>query len=241
MIIDAHCHLGSKHGHEVTVEALLSDLDRAGVDKAVVFGRIANFREEFNDFIAECVATHPDRLIGFAVVNPRRENGAEELRRAVTDLGMKGLKLHPTWHSYHIDDHELMDPIFRTCDQFGIPVLIHGVMDSHFLFPHQFGVIAARYPGLTIVWEHMGEFQNVDLAMRIAGSHANIHFGTSMTFTSTITRAYGVVGAERILMGTDWPFQDQRAEICKVKVAVEDEEAQRRILGENAVRLLGIG
>src|SRR2546428_790736 len=48
-----------------------------------------------NDFVAGCVRRHPDAFLGFASVDPWKGRAAEaELRRAVTDLGLKGLKLH---------------------------------------------------------------------------------------------------------------------------------------------------
>src|SRR3984957_21009713 len=50
-----------------------------------------------NDFVAGCVNAHPDVFLGFASVDPLQGDAAvAELERAVRELGLRGLKLHPT-------------------------------------------------------------------------------------------------------------------------------------------------
>jgi predicted TIM-barrel fold metal-dependent hydrolase len=51
-----------------------------------------------NEYVAKSVKKYPNMLIGFALVDPQRgREAAEELKRCVTKLGIKGLKLHPAF------------------------------------------------------------------------------------------------------------------------------------------------
>jgi Amidohydrolase/Pyridine nucleotide-disulphide oxidoreductase len=70
-------------------------MDRANVDRPVVFPFVEVIDSHYNDWMAETVAKYPDRLIGFAAVNPWHAGAADEARRAVSEKGLRGLKLHP--------------------------------------------------------------------------------------------------------------------------------------------------
>ena len=69
-----------------------------------------------NDYVAAVVRSDPERFIGFASVNPAyRGVGAavEELRRAVTELGLAGVKLYPMYQHWAANDPDLAFPIYR--------------------------------------------------------------------------------------------------------------------------------
>ena len=125
MIIDSHNHLGGGPRQQ-TPEALLALMDRAGVDRAVAFPYVEVLDPGHNDWMAEAVARYPDRLIGYAAVNPWQVGAADEVRRAVLEKGLRGLKLHPFLHGYSLAQHDLLDPIFEVCRDLGIPLVIHG-------------------------------------------------------------------------------------------------------------------
>jgi len=84
--------------------------------------------EETNDYIAAVVKEFPDKFIGFAAVNPKFRGvkaAVKELDRAVTELGLSGLKLYPCYDHYSVDDRELAFPIFEKAEDLGIPVLAY--------------------------------------------------------------------------------------------------------------------
>ncbi|MFX0028043.1 MAG: amidohydrolase family protein, partial [Candidatus Hermodarchaeota archaeon] len=84
-------------------ERLVSEMDDAGIDKTVIFGVDYEFLfkgkisyREYNDMVAGYVNKYPDRLIGFAAIDPRRgKNAIQELERCIDELGFKGVKLWP--------------------------------------------------------------------------------------------------------------------------------------------------
>ncbi len=98
MIIDFHIHIPMNWVRENTsprsvAEKILTFMDDSGIDVVVILP-IAPYIS--NEYVYKVVSYEPKRLIGFASVLPNPADIAvEELRRAIVDLGLKGLKLHP--------------------------------------------------------------------------------------------------------------------------------------------------
>ena len=85
--------------HVWPLSLFITQLDAAGIDKAVLSAEDVTTRAGgvivSNEEVKKLVDMYPDRLIGFAGVDPRREDAAEVLEKAFTELEMKGLKLSP--------------------------------------------------------------------------------------------------------------------------------------------------
>src|SRR3990170_4948892 len=117
MIIDSH--LGMRHpATDEGVNEILGQMDSAGIDKAVTWSLPISMEREVikknNDRISSVVEKYPDRLIGFANVNPLDPDFAvDELSRAIGQLGLSGLKLHPKVHGYRICDPRTLRVIER--------------------------------------------------------------------------------------------------------------------------------
>ena len=96
MIIDSHVHIkgGDYFRRQFDPDATVRMLDDAGIDKACVFS-ICLPSYESNLLTRNAVTGREDRLIPYAHVLPEEgELAAIELRRAVEDWGIRGLKLH---------------------------------------------------------------------------------------------------------------------------------------------------
>ena len=64
---------------------------------------------------------HPDRFIGFAIISPRyRQEALYEVDRCVKELGMKGLKMHPSAGSWHADS-DIVNPVMEKARQYKAP------------------------------------------------------------------------------------------------------------------------
>ena len=120
MIIDSHNHIGKRKGINFTAEEMIEWLDKAGVDACVVTSQVETIN---NDYVAEMQKKYPDRIIGYAVVNPWEWEAEEELERCFRDLNLYGLKLNPTRHGFALDRHEIVDPLFKICEKYNKPVL----------------------------------------------------------------------------------------------------------------------
>jgi 2,3-dihydroxybenzoate decarboxylase len=91
-----------------------------------------------NDRLHEVVKAHPDRFAGFAALpTPAPEAAADELERAVTELGFKGGMIHGLTNGEFID-HRKYWPIFERAQALDMPIYVHPG------YPHP-DVLAAYY------------------------------------------------------------------------------------------------
>jgi predicted TIM-barrel fold metal-dependent hydrolase len=218
------------------VEMLLGEMDAAGVDMAAVTG-LGQMID--NDYIAECARVYPERIIAFGQINPRPPDAVDQLN-ALGDAGVfRGIKLHPTCHGYHFADHGLLDPIFATCRDLGIVVLVNA-LDDPFCAPLSIEEIARGFPEVPVIIAHMGTAWNTTEAILVAERTENLYLDTSSAELLSVREAYKTIGPDRLLMGTDWPGSDFEIERLKMAKAISDPNHLRQVEGENFARLVGI-
>jgi predicted TIM-barrel fold metal-dependent hydrolase len=183
-------------------------------------------------------------VLSLGTVHPDQPDVAAELRR-VRDLGLPGIKLHPEYQSFAPDEPRL-DPVWRTCRDLGLTVLLHAGGDRAFRPPFRatptvVGRVVRAWPGLTLVAAHLGGFQMWDEFEReLAGQP--LHLDTSYTIGFLpdeqflrIVRRHGVA---RILFGSDGPWQDPAEALANFRRLPLTPAEQRAILWENAARIL---
>lgn len=243
-IIDFHCHVDEApaFGWIDPPEKLVPLLDDAGIDKAVCMTYVdyPGLNPSAVDYLAEACARFPDRLIPFIRLNPNFGSEAREaLDRGVSELGYRGLKLHPTTTLAHpADDPTVV--LLRRCGELGIPVLFH-CGDDPYTTPQALALAAERAPETSIVLGHMGGYLHVDDAIHAAERIPNLYLETSaMPYPAKIGEAVARVGAQRVLFGSDGPGCNPALEIEKVRMAGLEPDAEALVLGGNAAPLLGV-
>jgi len=262
-IIDAHCHIGPP----LLGEELIEMMDEAGVDKAVVFAtpfRWSLPREDnyynTNDYIAEMQNKFPERLLGFACINPHYGGSKElampnlaagELERCVKELGLRGIKMHPENHCFCVDAHiggELMETLVRLQQEHKrkIPILSHA-MTTMGATAYQFADLASRYPEVPIIMAHGAGFQNLYFpSMAPVKEHENLFVDTAMT-TVDDSRLIGTartLGVDKIVFGSDHFLRGQKNLYGNffyiLERAFPDPEERAQILGGNMAKILGL-
>lgn len=254
-IWDAHVHLGMPDIDELrpdqrdielgSCDRLIKDMDRNNITRSLIFPTAAVGRqyEERNDEISTCVKSHPGKFIGFARVNPRLGTIAiEEVKRAATKLGLRGLKLHPETEQFR-PDHEVHKPMFETITQLGLIVLIHsaplggtgGARAPVYSSPFYIERIAQRFPKLKIILSHLNEDSLI-----VMERNQNMYADTAQApHTTTIRHALEMGFEDRICFGSDWPYASgQKFEIFRVKEAVLEENIRKKIFYKNLKSLL---
>ena len=127
-----------------------------------------------------------DRLVGFASVDPLKSSAADDLERAVTDLGLRGLKLAPAMQRVFPDDPRL-EPIYARAEELGVPIVFHAGMSwepgSRLVYgqPLRFEQVAAEHPRLRIVLAHLA-WPWVMEAVALALKYTNVHLDTSALY-----------------------------------------------------------
>lgn len=242
MVIDAYNNTWQQagasdylSGDEYGVDRMLAAMDTAGVEKAIAcsLGQAID-----NDHIVSVQRQWPERLIGFGQVNPRASDAVSEIGRCAS-AGLRGIKLHPTMHGYHFCDHGLLDPVFDACATHDLMVLVNA-LDDPFCAPLSIEEIVRGFPSVAVLLAHMGTIWNLMEAILVAERTSNVYLETSSAQLLDVRTAYRRLGADKIVMGTDWPGSDFDLERAKVARAVPEEGDRQKIEGDNLARLLGL-
>ncbi|MBM3944720.1 MAG: 4-hydroxyphenyl-beta-ketoacyl-CoA hydrolase, partial [SAR202 cluster bacterium] len=104
--------------------ALYEKWDIFGVVFSIDDEMTSGEKPDSNGYVASIVKRYPRQFVGFASVDPWRENAVAEVERSVKTLGLSGLKLHPVQQAFYPNDERLY-PIYETCSSLGAPVLFH--------------------------------------------------------------------------------------------------------------------
>lgn len=191
------------------------------------------------------VAAREPRLLGFGSVHPYARSVAARLAEQRAQ-GARGVKVHPAVQLVAPDDPRAVT-LYRLCGDHGLPVLWHcGPVGIEPLLgrrlsqvKHYWGAIHGC-PGTTFILGHSGALQ-FELALELAQRYPNVWLEVSSQSLANVRRIVAEAPPERVLFGSDWPFYHQSLALAKVLLATEhDRAARRRILWENAARLLGL-
>lgn len=239
-IIDAHCHLGEGFDIKVSPEELLNEMDKNGVQKAIIYPAdkfIAVYNKEGNDYIMDCVKRFPDRFISFATVNPwYGEKGISELKRCL-DKGAKGLILHPFLQGFLLND-KLVFPLLEEMEKYNLSVYFHtGTLVSS--EPYQLCDLAEKFPEVNLIMGHFA-FSDYWNDIILAGKNVkNIYFETSLTWPDMISSVLNEIGEDRVIFGSGFPQNPLKIEIEKIGIACPNKEKQIMIFEKNIKRLIG--
>jgi aminocarboxymuconate-semialdehyde decarboxylase len=229
-----------------------------------------------NEGLAASLAEAGGRHAGLATVPLQSpELAAEELRVAVTSLGLRGAMIDPNALGRPLADRSL-DPFWKAAAELAAPVMLHPFLleaverfGRHYLhnlvgYPFETTLAAGslilggtldRFADLDVVLVHGGGFLpyhvgrfdrghavrpevRADGAAQPSSYLRRFHYDTLVQFPPALAYLVGLVGADRVLLGSDHPFWLGDPEPARiVREAGLSAAAQAAILGDNAVRL----
>jgi uncharacterized protein len=241
LIIDAHAHIGHGRYKSLAPDELLRQMDEYTIDHAVICPveeQITVFNRQGNDYIVEQVRTHPQRFTGFAVANPWfGEEAVVELKRAF-DLGLSGLKLHPTYQGFSMND-PIVYPLVEVAAKLKLPVYAH-TGTAHFGEPFKLVELARRFPETVFI---MGHSASSDFWSDLSRCHkfaTNILFETSRNGPSKLVNLMMNIGPDYIIFGSNTPESLYHLELASIQDVIKDPGDLNKILGENIAKILGI-
>ena len=107
--------------------------------------------------------------------------------------------------------------------------------------PYQIDRLAIQCPDTKIILAHIGGFFSGEAALNVAARRPNIWVDTSeIPYPGMVRKAVQLLGAEKVLFGTDAPACDIRLEILKVKLAGLTPEQESQVMYKNYARMMGI-
>jgi predicted TIM-barrel fold metal-dependent hydrolase len=159
-----------------------------------------------NDAVAAIVEEHPDKFMGWIFINPAVDDDPlSEIEKWSSNPGMIGVKTHPYWHRYSIGQ---LDPAAQWCQEHGYPLIIHlGSMRGS----GDYRRLAEKYPGLKIVYAHVGIPYFRQLWAYIKDKeNLYVDLSSSLWINQKLVRmAVDFLGPEKCLYGTDGPYGKQ--------------------------------
>ena len=244
---DAHCHFFSQNffaalGGDAALAKLgweppgtaaaladrwVAELDCHHVARAALIASVPGDAAS----VAEAVERHPQRFVGFFMVDPTRADAAPQAAAAIESQGMRAICLFPAMHHFRVD-HVRVQAIFEVAAATpGTVVFVHcGVLsvgvrrklglpsafDIRFGNPLDLRAVAGRYPTVPIIIPHFGAGLLRE-ALMVADLCPNILFDTSssnswikyhpgLTLADVFRRALDVLGPNRLMFGSDSSF-----------------------------------
>ena len=241
-VIDAHTHLGlDEDGRSLTLEQLLSQLDRAEARRACVFPLHDPERRPSysvpNDRVLAWAAQSEGRLTPFCRLDPT-EGPLAEAERCLA-AGARGIKLHPRAQDFVFDGGD-MDDVFKLAEAAQVPILIHA---GRGLPPLADGLVdlALRHPGAVLILAHGAICDQGILTTRLA-DHPGVLYDMSCFFPLDVIELFARVPAERIVFASDPPYGLPATTLyMALRVAWKaglDEATTRAVLGTTMAALL---
>lgn len=258
-IIDAHCHIypqkiaakavtaignfyGIRMAEDGTSDSLVKEGSLIGVEKYVVHSTATTVHQvrSINEYIYGEMLLHPE-FIGFMTLhNEMADEAIEEEVELAMSRGMKGVKLHPDFQKFNIDDAENLYRV--TAGK--LPVLLHmGDRRYDFSAPERLRKMAIKYPDQIFIGAHFGGYSVWD-KVECLKDLPNVYFDTSSSlFALDKDRAADLIhrfGHHRYFFGTDFPMWHHDEELRRFLALPLSEEEREDILFNNAARLLGV-
>ena len=240
----------------IGAEGLIEAMGQAGIDKAVICG-FPWLNQELcvrgNDYLLAAMDRYPQRLIGFASFSPSVPMGAlTEVERCIGS-GMKGVGEYG-FYIKKMGPKEIsrIRPVIDVVKELKVPLLVH-INEP----------IGHRYPGkvdMTLKWVYdlILTCQDIDLILAHLGGGflfyelmpeikrvtARVYYDTAACPFLYSTRIYlvaaSIVGAEKIIFGSDYPLINQTRYLNEIRNSRFSEDNIEKILGKNARGLLKV-
>lgn len=264
MVIDFHTHIFPDKIAQKTIEilsersklkahtdgtlnGLIQSMEACGVDYSVVLpiATKPSQADTINTYAAQI--TEKKGIISFGSVHPFSENWRAELDR-ISSLGLKGIKLHPDYQDFFIDDERIF-PVIEYANRLGLIIVFHSGVDIGLPGDVRCPPCKARkmidaVGGGKLVFAHTGGFRLWSEAEEFLAGQ-DIYFDISCTLSELSNKGFLSIikahGADKCLFGTDSPWSSQSDDINVLKNTGLSTSELEDILYNNAAKLLEIG
>ena len=226
-------------------EDLLAAEKEAGVSKVLVSSAATAPMQvtAVNSFISKEVSEHPDDFIGFGTLHPYYYDIPNEVKR-MKELGLKGVKLHPDFQKFAIDDPAAFN-MYDCCQEAGLPILFH-TGDKRYAFsnPRRVMTVLKNFPKLKVICAHLGGYSEWREAQKVEGylGNPNVYIDTSssiqMMDKRTALKIIRKHDINNVFWGSDYPMWNPKTELENfMKIRLTDDEREK-ILSLNAINFL---
>jgi predicted TIM-barrel fold metal-dependent hydrolase len=226
-----------------TVSSLLKSMDSIGIEKSVICS-IATKPKQFKPILDWSLQIQSDRIIPFASVHPADEERDERIKE-VKQSGLKGIKLHPYYQDFYLDEESMLPYYEQVCKN-NLILVMHTGYDIAFEHirradPARIVNVMKKFPQLKLITTHFGAWQMWDeVANQIIGKniYMEISFALDYLPAEKAKELFENHPADYILFGTDSPWRGQKETLNLLVNLNLDTEKLNKILYKNAQKLL---
>lgn len=268
-IVDIHMHAWPKETTNMHYPHRLAQLDQQVFDDTLAQMDALDISQGVlcgpNNVTAEWCSRAPQRFIASwlpdsVILNPDEE--AEKFKEAIDNQGFRGLgELFVQYFGVSANDRRFF-PLYHICQERNLPVFIHTGLNGpdyyHETPSFRVGLcdpllledVAVAFPHLIIVMAHMS-FPYTEQATYMLFAHSNVYLDVAVVnwcigqagFHRLLRQVIDTVGPDKILFGSDQMNMPQMIPVGVSAIREApflSEEEKRKILGDNARKLLGI-
>lgn len=228
-----------------TLESLKAEMRRDGVDISVVHAIATNPKQQANVNNYAFEMNRDEAIVAFGSVHPDAPDALDELER-IHAAGLKGVKLHPEYQGFYVDD-ERMKSIYRKISQLGLITLFHAGHDYGFSPPYHCMpenlARALKWFDSPVVAAHWG---GIDCGMQVLDKLCgeNLWFDLSFGYSAMPKPiAQAIIDKhtpDRLLFGSDMPWHRPTWELQLLEALDISETDREKIYFRNAQRLLNL-
>ena len=229
--------------HDGRIASLLNLMDMEGVEQSVICC-IATNPSQFGAIVSWSKQIRSERIIPFPSFHPDDPFALEHISQ-IKKEGFKGIKMHPYYQNFFLDD-EKMFPAYEKISEQNLILVMHTGFDIAYprirrCDPKQILTVVTRFPELKMVTTHLGAWEQwSEVEEMLAGRkiYMDISYTLGQIDTQTARSIILKHPREYILFGTDSPWSGARDTYNKLMELELGEELENRILRKNGLALL---
>ncbi|BCS87282.1 amidohydrolase family protein [Pseudodesulfovibrio sediminis] len=210
---------------------LVAKLDKAGLDKGVVLTAATSPGQVIpaNNWAIELKENNP-RFIPFGTLHPGFTQNEAELDRLERN-GIKGLKFHPDFQGYRMDDKALYEVMEMVQDRF---ICLFHVGDTltpeeNPSCPKKMAALRKAFPKPPMIAAHMGGYRHWEYALKhLTDLDVYVDCSSMLDFVddTLLKRLFSSYSQERILFGSDYPLFDAETELKQLSTRLAFSDSQ---------------
>jgi predicted TIM-barrel fold metal-dependent hydrolase len=226
-----------------TVTDLIASMDRSGVERSVLCS-IATRPEQFHPIYQWAKEIRSERIIPFPSLHPQDPDLLDHLQ-ILHDEGFKGVKMHPYYQDYFLDDYNLF-ALYERMSELGMILVIHAGYDIAYprirrADPQRILDICSQFPGLKMIATHLGGWDEwADVRTLLTGKPIYMEISFALDFLDQIRLRDILLNhpPEYLLFGTDSPWSDQATTLKMLAKLGLPESLFTQMISGNAHQLL---
>ncbi|MDW2798439.1 amidohydrolase family protein [Clostridium boliviensis] len=215
-IIDSHVHMGTYGPYEIRIEYLVREMERSGVEQAVISDIGLNSLDEqgverfadidtisLNSRSLKIINEYGDRFLLLFWIRPLFDRNQDRLNCFLYENRERigGLKVHPRTAGVPFNSADY-SPYIEVCRRQKIPFCIHTQRDGYSNMEYVYEA-ACKNPDVTYIAVHMDLGGDREIASDYIAGCPNLYGDTTLVSKEEMQRAIEKCGPEKILFGTD--------------------------------------